>query len=57
MFRVTVFDEVGRQLMARDYTAEGQEEVYLDISALKEGILMIRTENQGESTVFRIIKN
>ena len=55
--RVTVFDEVGRQLMARDYTAEGQDEVYLDISALKEGILMIRTENQGESTVFRIIKN
>jgi hypothetical protein len=55
--RVTVFDEVGRQLMARDYTAEGQDEVYLEISALKEGILMIRTENQGESTVFRIIKN
>ena len=45
--RVTVFDEVGRQLMTREYTAEGQDEVYLDISGLKEGILMIRTENQG----------
>jgi hypothetical protein len=55
--RVTVFDEVGRQLLSREYSAEGQDEVYLDISALKEGILMIRTENRGESSVFRIIKN
>jgi hypothetical protein len=55
--QVTVFDEVGRQLMARNYPIEdGQSEVYLDISALKEGILTIVTESQGDRTAFRIIK-
>ena len=54
--RVSVFDEVGRQLMVQDYTADGQAEVYLDISALKEGILTILTENQGNRSAFRIIK-
>ena len=54
--KVTVFDEVGRQLMVKEYSAEGQDEVYLDISALKEGILTIVTENQGARSAFRIIK-
>lgn len=55
--QVTVFDEVGRQLMSRQYPIEeGQAEVYLDISALKEGILTIVTENQGNRSAFRIIK-
>ncbi len=55
--RVTVFDEAGRQLMSQEYPIEqGQSEVYLDISALKEGILTIVTENQGERSAFRIIK-
>ena len=55
--QVTVFDEVGRQLMAREYPiGEGQSEVYMDISALKEGILTIVTESQGTRSAFRIIK-
>jgi hypothetical protein len=55
--KVTVFDEVGRQLMSREYPVEeGQSEVYMDISALKEGILTIVTENQGTRSAFRIIK-
>ena len=55
--RVTVFDEVGRQLMAREYPVEeGQSEVYMDISALKQGILTIVTENGGNRAAFRIIK-
>ena len=55
--QVSVFDEAGRQLMSREYPVEqGQSEVYLDISALKEGILTIITENQGNRSAFRIIK-
>ncbi|UCE69103.1 MAG: T9SS type A sorting domain-containing protein, partial [Flavobacteriaceae bacterium] len=55
--RVSVFDEVGRQLMTREYPiGEGQAEVYMDISALKEGILTIVTESQGGRDAFRIIK-
>jgi hypothetical protein len=55
--QVTVFDEVGRQLMTREYPLDkGQSEVYLDISALKEGILTIVTESQGNKSAFRIIK-
>ena len=55
--QVMVFDEVGRQLMIRNYTIEeGQTEVYMDISALKEGILTIVTESQGGRSAFRIIK-
>jgi hypothetical protein len=54
--QVSVFDEVGRQLMTREYSAAGQAEVYLDLSALKPGILFIRTENQGNTSVFRIIR-
>ena len=55
--QVTVFDEVGRQLMTREYPiGEGQSEVYMDISALKEGILTIVTESQGSRAAFRIIK-
>ncbi|MFZ9031825.1 MAG: hypothetical protein ACO20F_11145, partial [Robiginitalea sp.] len=55
--RVSVFDEVGRQLMTREYPiGEGQAEVYMDISALKEGILTIVTESQGGRSAFRIIK-
>jgi hypothetical protein len=43
--------------MSREYPVEpGQSEVYLDISALKEGILTIITENQGNRSAFRIIK-
>ena len=54
---VTVFDEAGRKLMSREYPVEkGQDEVYLDVSALKEGILTIVTENNGTRSAFRIIK-
>lgn len=54
---IAVFDEAGRQLMRREFSADGQDEVYLDVSVLKPGILTIRRENQGEVSVFRIIKN
>ena len=54
---VTVFDEAGRLVMSREYPVkDGQSEVYMDISALKEGVLTIMTENQGNRSAFRIIK-
>ena len=54
---VTVFDEAGRLVMSREYPVkDGQSEVYMDISGLKEGILTIVTENQGNRSAFRIIK-
>ena len=54
---VTVFDEAGRLMMTREYPVkDGQSEVYMDISGLKEGILTIVTESQGNRSAFRIIK-
>ncbi len=55
--KVSVFDEAGRLMMSREYPVkDGQSEVYMDISGLKEGVLTIVTENQGNRSAFRIIK-